>query len=382
MNSEKISLLLQQGENSSIEFKRSDVKADVLAREIVAFANTSGGTILLGVEDDGTVSGVMDDFNREEWVANICRVNVVPAIDASIVNVTMGIHRILAVEVPKGPDKPYQTLDGKYLVRIGSTNRTASQSELMRLFQSAGVFHFDLTGVKGTSVADINLASLEDYFLRYEVNLPQESDTERIRLLKNTDILTDTAEATVGGLLLFGNNPQRHLRHAAIDFAHFAGTTVTAELIDKQNIGGTLNRMVDSSLAVIKNNILNPSLIQGTRRVDSSFQYSDRVYRELLTNACVHRNYAISGSGIRVMLFSDRIEFLSPGKLPNTVTIDKLRAGVSYATNPVIVKFMENMRYIDKLGRGLPMVCQEAEKAGKRVEFEEIGELFKAALYY
>jgi ATP-dependent DNA helicase RecG len=101
----------------------------------------------------------------------------------------------------------------------------------------------------------------------------------------------------------------------------------------------------------------------------------------LLVNACVHRNYAISGSRVRVFLFDDRIEFISPGKLPNTVTIEKLRAGVSFAVNPVIVKFMENLRYIDKLGRGIPMVCKEAEKNNKEVSFKELGEEFKVTLY-
>jgi ATP-dependent DNA helicase RecG len=139
---------------------------------------------------------------------------------------------------------------------------------------------------------------------------------------------------------------------------------------------------VDTALAVIKNNILQPSTIVGTKRVDTGFIYPDKVFRELLINACVHRNYAITGSRIRVFLFADRIEFISPGNLPNTVTIEKLRAGVSYAVNPVIVKFMENLRYIDKLGRGIPMVCNEVEKNHKKIDFKELGEEFKVILYF
>ena len=122
------------------------------------------------------------------------------------------------------------------------------------------------------------------------------------------------------------------------------------------------------------------SSIQGTQRLDQE-PYPDLVYRELLVNACVHRNYSIAGSRIRIFMFCDRIEFISPGRLPNTITIDKLKAGVSYAVNPVILKFMENLRYIDKLGRGLPMVCQAAQKQGKDVKLEEIGEEFKVTLY-
>jgi ATP-dependent DNA helicase RecG len=157
--------------------------------------------------------------------------------------------------------------------------------------------------------------------------------------------------------------------------------TSIADLIDKQNIDSTLPYQVDTMLSVIKNNLSHPSAIVGVKRVDTSFIYADKVFRELLVNACVHRNYAISGSRVRVFLFQDRIEFISPGKLPNTVTIEKLKVGVSYAVNPVIVKFMENLRYIDKLGRGIPMVCKEAEKNNKEIGFKEIGEEFKVTLY-
>ena len=123
-----------------------------------------------------------------------------------------------------------------------------------------------------------------------------------------------------------------------------------------------------------------PSEIRGTKREDTKYIYPDKVFRELLTNAVVHRNYAISGSKVRVFLFDDRLEVISPGRLPNTVTIEKLRFGVSFAVNPVLVKFMENLRYIDQLGRGLPMVCQEAARNGRDVRFKEIGEEFKVVL--
>jgi ATP-dependent DNA helicase RecG len=102
-----------------------------------------------------------------------------------------------------------------------------------------------------------------------------------------------------------------------------------------------------------------------------------KVFRELIVNACVHRNYAIIGSKIRLLMFSDRIEFISPGRLPNTVTIDKLKAGVSYASNPILLKFMENLRYVERLGRGLPMVYHEVRKLGQEVVFKELGEEFR-----
>ena len=134
-------------------------------------------------------------------------------------------------------------------------------------------------------------------------------------------------------------------------------------------------------MASIKTNMVVSSRINGLKREDAP-HYPDKVFRELVTNACVHRNYSISGSTIRIFIFSDRIEFISPGPLPNTVKIEKLAVGVSFARNPTLVRFMENLGYVDKLGRGLPMVCQEAKKLGRQVHFQEIGQEFKVTLLY
>ncbi len=251
-------------------------------------------------------------------------------------------------------------------------------AELMRLFQQSGVFHYDAIALENTDIKQLNLTKIAQYFDNYQVDFSNEEQPEI--LLKNTDILAENYQVTIAGLLIFGINPQKWLPSACISFAHFAGDDISEELIDNQVISGTLDYQIDTALAIIKNNTLSPSMINGTRTETQKFNYPDKVFRELLVNACVHRNYAISGSRIRIFMFDNRIEFMSPGKLPNTVTIEKLGYGVSYSINPVIVKFMENLRYIDKLGRGLPMVCKIAKDNGKTVKFEEIGEEFKVTL--
>lgn len=326
----------RQGENSAVEFKSASVRPESLAREMVAFANTDGGSILLGVEDDGRVSGLDKNLNSEEWAANIARNNVVPALEVRLAIQRLEDQRVLLIEVPKGRDKPYQTSANQFLVRVGSTNRVATQQELMRLFQQAGVFHFDLTAVERASIQSLDLSKIDAYFQRYDVDFEQDED--RDGLLINTDILTEERVPTLAGLLVFGINPQRYLPNACIAFAHFAGPRIDEELIDKQVIGGTLDRQIEGALAAIKNNLREGSTIEGARTQPTAYRYPDKVFRELLVNACVHRNYAIHGSRIRVFLFSDRIEIISPGRLPNTVTIEKVRRGVSYAVNPVLVK--------------------------------------------
>ena len=374
----KLQILLQQGENNAIEFKSANVSPDGLAKEIVAFANTLGGSILIGVEDNGSISGVNNITQVEEWVTNICRQNIIPPIQVEISIEKKDNLDVLLIEVPKGKDKPYQTNKNQYLVRVGSTNRIASHQELLRLFQQAGVFHFDATGVPKTTITDLNWAKLDQFFSQYGVDFSNESDKER--LLINTDLMTSEGEITVAGLLVFGINPQKFLYNASISFAHFAGNSVSDSLLDKRVIEGTLDYQIDTGLAILKDSIRHPSVIEGGKTVDAHFLYPDKVFREIIVNACLHRNYAISGSRIRIFLFDDRLEVRSPGRLPNTVTVEKMKSGVSYAPNPVLLKFMENLRYIDKLGRGIPMVYQTAIKNNKTLNLEEQGEEFVLTL--
>jgi len=372
-----ISELLQQSENSSLEFKETVSRPERIAKEIIAFANTQGGTLIIGVSDSGVVKGFQKE-GAEEYFTNVARNNIIPAIDVDVETLVHDGKNIVVVSVPKGKDKPYQSLNHQFLIRVGSTNRVATQSELMRLFQQSGAFHYDATGLENSSIKNINLNKITEYFDNYQLDFAQEEQPEN--LLKNTDILTDNLQMTVAGSLVFALNPQKFMPEACISFAHFAGDEITEELIDKQTITGTLDYQIDTTLAIIKNNIQRPSFIKGSKTESHKFNYPDKVFRELIVNACVHRNYAIAGSRIRIFMFSDRIEIVSPGRLPNTVTIEKLSYGVSYSINPIIVKFMENLRYIDKLGRGLPMVCRIAKENYKKIQFEEFGEEFKVTL--
>lgn len=373
--------LIEQGENNAIEFKSVNILPESLAKELVAFSNSTGGVILLGVEDSGQISGIGNSKkNLEEWVMNIARNNVIPAISVILESLLVEDKTILFIRIPKGRDKPYQTLNYLFLIRVGSTNRVATQAELMRLFQQSGVFHYDLQGVDMTSFRSLNTAKIDQYFSNYQIDFENEDNQQQI--LINTDILLESGQTTLAGLLVFGLNPQKYLYNASISLARFMGTQIEDTLLDKQVIQGTLDLQIDTTLAIIKNHIPQPSHIEGSRTVDSVFQYPDSVFRELLVNACAHRDYSLHGSRIRIFIFVDRIEFISPGRLPNSVSIEKIKMGVSYARNPVIVKFLENLRYIDKLGRGLPMVYQTAKRAGKQIEFMEIGEEFRVVLYF
>lgn len=240
--------LLEQGENQAIEFKVEEVQAESLAKEIVAFSNAGGGVVLLGVADDGQVSGLSRDKDFVDWVANISRNNIVPPVICAVSLESYQGKQVGIVDVPKGLDKPYQTLNNQYLIRVGATNRVASIQELMRLFQQSGVFHYDATLVERTKLSDFNFNSLDKYFLPYQRTFSEEENKEN--LLSNMDVMQD-GKATVAGLLIFGINPQRYLPNACISYAHYQGNQVSDELIDKQVIDGALPEQIDKTLTVI-----------------------------------------------------------------------------------------------------------------------------------
>ena len=368
---------IPESENQYIEFKNEQVSARDLAEEIVAFANYEGGEIWLGVEDDRRIGGLSRSY--EEDVMNIGRTSVIPPMNLEYIEYSFENKRIARITIPKGVDRPYYTVRNRYYIRVGSIKRVASREELIRLFQASGLFHYDLIELETASERDLNYSEIADYFTRYQINFTEESEDEKRRLIQASDILGKRSFPTVGGLLIFGITPERYLFQSGIAFAHFKGKEIDADLLDKKNLGGPLTRQVDNALAAIKANLPIASTIQAAKRVESA-HYSDKVFRELLVNACVHRNYSITGSQIRVFMFEDRIEFMSPGRLPNTVNIEKLSVGTSYARNPILVRFMENLGYMDKLGRGLPMVYREAKKLNRNIEFIDEGEEFKVIL--
>ncbi len=376
---EQIKQLIEQGENSAVEFKSSEVRPESLAREIVAFANSSGGTILIGVEDSGKITGV-DQHQTETWVANIVRNNVIPAIAPQITEWELSQKKVLAIEVSRGLDKPYQTLDGKFWIRVGSTNRMATKEELSRLFQQAGLVHFDIAPLEQTSITDLDDRKLQEYwFTYYSINYLELEQEEQKRLLRNADILgllEGEETVTVGGMLLFGKDPQRRIPQSFITFAVFDGLLLTDELLDKQNIGGTLPELIQQTHAKTRTFVPKPSTLSGMQRVEVPM-IPDKVIREALVNAVCHRDYSISNRRITVYVFRDRLEISSPGRLPNTLNLEKILTGNSAPRNQFLLKYLDNMKYIDGLGRGVPMIARETK--GNFLYSEE-GEILRLVL--
>lgn len=366
--------LIRNGESSGVELKRDDVHPEVIARELSALANLEGGHLLLGVEEDGTISGLTRPAGEAEtWVMNICRGDHLrpPAIPywetVTVDDETVGI-----VSLPADmPDKPYKAKRGRawqVFIRRGTTSVEASREEEARLYQAAGLLRYDIRPLAGTSLDDLDLRRLRAYFQIVREQEVPNSDERWERLLVNTDFMVEDRGrriATVGGILLFGLNPNRWLPQAGItaiayegverDYATREDARLRGPIVPLLDAQGEIEDrgLVDQALDFINRNIPHTSVLEGGRRRDRA-AYPHEALREAVVNAVAHRDYTIAVTDVEVAIFSDRVEIVSPGRLPNTVTVEKMRSGYRATRNELIKEVLRDYQYVDARGLGVP----------------------------
>lgn len=378
--------VLQSGENYYIEFKSDIISNNELSKESIAFANAEGGTIYFGIQDDGSIIGLPYDASLEEKLMNVLRNNCYPSLRGDAQWIQYQNKHILQLDIQKGIYKPYSTKDGDFYIRVGSTKRKASKEELSRLLQSSGYYQYDHIPVGHGAADDLDKGMLSEYFhdiYKLELYNPREvNDVEA--LLVNAKILADTGEKicpTVAGLLAFGIKPQALLFQSGIIFARINGKKIYDDIMDTKHLEGRLPQLIDQCLSLFKLYNQRRSEFVNGKRIDTD-AYLVKVFRELIVNAVCHRNYSISGSRIRVLMLNDRYEIRSPGRLPNTVTIDNIKTGACFLRNQLVFKFLNHFGYIENLGRGIPMSMRAAlEYSGKPLELEEVGEEFVVRVY-
>lgn len=379
--------IIRNGENSFVEFKLEDAHNIKLAREIASFANVSGGLLIIGVDDDKNIVGISEN-KLEERIMNICYNIIEPPLIPLYYELTVNDKTIAVVEIEKGINKPYCVKNEgrkEYYIRFGSTNREATREQLLRLFQTSGMLHYEINPVPAASFEDLDYDKLKDYFYNYrKINISDLEQFELLNLLKNTDIMVEYGEqsaATLAGLLLFGKNPKKFYQGCGIKAIKINGNKFTDPVIDHKFFERNIFENIEDTMIFFKNNTRHGFEVTDLQRTDI-VEYPARAIRELIVNAVAHRDYTISGSQISMIIYEDRIEIKSPGKIPNTLTIDKMKQGLSYHRNPVILQFLYDARYVERLGRGIPMVIEEVRKNNQPEPiFKEDGDEFIVTIY-
>ena len=376
MNKAELIELIRNGENSGVEFKRDGVRPDDMAKELSALLNFEGGNILLGVEDDGSITGLTRSREEVELcVMNIARQNLQPGITPSWSCVTQDDGKVVGVvQLPAdGPGKPYKARRGKAWVtfmRVGTTSREATRNEEARLFQASGLIRYDISAVPQTRLDSLDLGRLENYFRvvlrRKDTPAVKDSETWR-RILLNIDILSEpggTTTATVAGMLIFGENPNRRLPQAGITAAAFPGKEKDYDTIDEERIRGPLvstlsvrkkvqdKGVIDRAVDFVERNMGTSAWLEGGRRRRKKALPKDAV-RESIVNAVVHRDYTLISTDVEVSLYHDRLEVISPGRLPNGVSVEKMKEGLRAARNELLKEILRDYGYVEHLGMGV-----------------------------
>jgi ATP-dependent DNA helicase RecG len=375
---------LRLGEDGVTEFKgvaRNGYKMDAgdLAKAIVALANSRGGHVLLGIEDDGTASGTGDRAQTDalmRQVSQVCADKIHPAIACSVTKVALGEVTALVVEVPAfSADRPYRA-DKVYYIRDGNRAREASREEMARLFQSVD-HHYDEQPAPGGAATDLDELTVRSLLARlYPPGVPPAQVQRYLRAIK---CVGDDGLPTVTGVLFFGTEPGRSLPDARITAIRFPGTKMSSEFIDRQEIGGRLLDQIEGTLSFLQRHLIMPSHLEGTRRVELGIPLE--VLREAVLNAVAHRDYR-AASQTRLFVFDDRVELINPGLLLNHLTLDSIRlGGISQRRNPTIASLLARAELRENIGMGVPeMIRLMTERGLPAPDFDVQGGHFRLTL--
>lgn len=369
--------ILSRGEDSRHQFKTDITNADALAAEIVAFSNTAGGRIFIGVNDDGSVRGLSgaDVARLNQLVANSASQNVRPAVNPLTDNVPHPAGTVLVLTIAEGISKPYMDKNGAIWVKNGADKRRAtSREEIQRLFQQAGLVHADETPVAGLGAGDVDMPYFEAFF-EQQFGEPLAGHNQPLPQLLSNMNLMNQGQLNVAGSLLFARAPHYALPAFIVKAVAFVGTRIEDErYIDSRDITGKLADVFQQTLGFI---VANTRSAQGEQGFNSQGQSEIPriVWEELVANALIHRDYFISAP-VRVLVFADRVEIISPGHLPNNLTIENIKAGNSNMRNPILASFAAKLLPYRGLGSGL----LRALRAWPHIELidDRAGNMFKA----
>ncbi len=372
--------LLKRPEGKTLEFKRELSAPEGALRTMVAFANTAGGTLLVGVEDkSGHVRGVGEPLDLEERMANLISDHIAPRLLPEIEILRWRRTQVLAVQVHPSANRPHylkrEGPDGGVYVRVGSTNRRADRELIEELRRFA----------RGETFDEQPMPDLDSEVLDFRAASESFAPVRRIgrRDLESLRLVTDYhghKVPTVGGVLLFGRDRERHFPDAWIQAGRFRGTD-RSRILDRTEIRSHPVRAIEEAIAFVQKHGLHGAEIGAVRRREQ-WSLPPVAVREAVINAVAHADYAQRGAPLRIAIFDDRLEVENPGLLPFGLTIEDLPRGVSKLRNRVIGRVFHALGLIEQWGSGVQRMTGACREVGLGPPvFEEIGTRFRVTLF-
>ncbi len=399
--------LIANGESSGLELKRDDIRPEQLAKEIVALANVQGGRILLGVEDNGRITG-LQRADVQDWVLNVFRDKVHPQIIPFYEEVRLDNNlRVGVISLSAGISKPYVVRhNGRedIYIRMGNRSEIASREQQLRLFETGGLLHAETLPVAGTSIDSLDLDRL-DYYLRHIIQDPDMpgDGAEWLGRLLGLGLMAEDGlghqTASIAGVLGFGVQPRRALRQAGLRIMVFDSrektySTKLDTVIDgpfvarRKRAASGSTQHVDDGLIEKLATTLRPFISRDAAEIDERMRrqtlwdYPWEAVREVVINALAHRDWTRSVD-IEISCYSDRLEVISPGRLQNAMTIAKMIAGQRSPRNPILMDILRDYGYVEARGMGVRTKVIPAMRAHNGTEpgFELSDDALKVTLY-
>jgi len=351
MKQSDLEILIREGEGSMLEYKES--LSSSFSRDLVAFANSSGGKILLGVRDNGTVIGVRDSNKLRAQIQDLAR-NCDPPVNVLVETV----GKVMVITVRESDHKPVQCREG-FFWRQGAVTQKLSRDEIRDFFRSEGAIRFDMALCP-------KFRYPEDFDReKFDAWIRQSRITPRRRI---DDILVniEVAERVRGrlifrnaGVLFFAKNISHFFPQAYVTCLLAKGID-KINILDRKDFAGGLVTDIEESLRFIERNTRTGYRIEKLRREDVP-EYPMRALREAITNAIMHRDYFEAGANVFVEIYEDRIEISNPGGLPKGLSREELGTR-SVRRNPLIADLLHRIALIEKAGTGIRRMIEEARK--------------------
>jgi ATP-dependent DNA helicase RecG len=377
LTTDEIWQLIKNGRGQRVDWFADQSQPEMLAVTMLAMANSQGGTVLLGVAGS-SVEGVHNVSESVDLLLQAA-LSIEPPLIVPLPDVVrINGKAVIILQIPPGMPHVY-ALDGRYMQRQDTENVALKPHDLRHLIMERGEASYETEASRGAVLADIDWDKAKAYVSG--LSGMGETSIERVLIKRGCLVEQDgTVRPTNAGILLFGKDPQRFMRGADITAARFAGETMS-DTFTRQDISGTLPDQIRRAEMFMVDHLRKGVQLGQTMARAENFEYPLEAARELVVNAVAHRDYHVSGDGIRLFIFSNRMEVTSPGGLPGPVTIDNIK-DERFSRNPAIVQVLSDLGFIERLGYGVDRVIDLMRQQKLQApRFEETASGFRVVLH-